>query len=1007
MRVPTGFKVAPDDRLPTNLSSPIFQQRDGRAVSQYARVGTNQGPCIELLGRDNAQQVRQINQIGCHGWDDRRPCSALPKCYVQVGLMALLDVLAAKPNGNDLANRIVSNIRPEAEKLLKHATDLFPQFTDHSVAHSDRVVQLLGYLIPDEVIEKLNALEIYFLLAATYYHDLGMILECPGVPAGVDWDAYLASQVPKGQAVDPEVERLAAASFVRDRHHIRSEEFIVANRTDLELRASDTLEEARIVARIARGHRKDDLGDPDLYGSTAFGVGEVVRVDLLAAYLRLADELDVTALRTPLAEYGIVPLTDTRSQEEWTKHLSIHGVDFDKADPSVIWIHATCEDPETYPLLTRLGKQIDRKLQEIRAAIPRTYGTRDGAVLTNPIPYREVRLDVKTPGFFPIEIQFELEREKILDLLLGERFYGAKEAAIRELLQNAVDTCHEAKLVRGAEWQPNIRIEYDQENGVLEISDNGMGMDIDIVRDYFGRIGISYYTSPAFRGGFRPISEFGIGFLSSFMIADAIELESKRDGSEPILLQIQSPNEPFVPRKGNVDTVGTRVRLKLKDEVREIAGDEESPSALDPIQAASHYARYVDVPIVAVDAGGIERIVSRNDLMPTPEEIEEGVVGLRMTAHFKEAELRPFLASKDISDYYHFGEAGGIRMGVILLDELLDGWDYRAHPLGWASNMEVQTRIYQGGIYVSPMRAALMDNQLTWTVIDITGDRRFALTANRFAFAGDDLDLWNQIFELYSTVIERIFDERLAKGENPNWWNFHMRYYTGDSEKIPEALEASALAGATYCTVGNAGFEQMSLSEVRQRADYMYWTHDFSHETFNYLRPHMTDEDRIVFLPRTTYGIWKFGLTGISGERDLERFFLDRGIQFEEVSVFGIPMTVADLGLPDQIWGVPMAWEHSEMGGVPAIFDSQHPMTQALRQIGDQDVPRAIEHLAIQLFETTQPVEEFVGVVEEFVGALSNSSLIDDDVAESVLAALVAEEHICSLSFDRDFALKI
>jgi hypothetical protein len=916
----------------------------------------------------------------------------------------LLEFLRSKQDGERLATQIEDQIRPEAEKRLKHATALFPQFTDHSVEHSDRVVDLLGYLIPELVAEKLNAWEIYFLIAATYLHDLGMILECPGVPEGPDWDAFVESQIPQGQEFDPNRNQELLAKYVRDRHHLRSEAYIRSHKDVLGLRASDTIEEPEIVARIARGHRKDDLGDPGLFAGTVFGIGQVIRTDLLAAYLRLADDLDVTASRTPLAEHEVVSLTDPRSKEEWEKHIHLTGI---SKDFGVIRIHGRCTDPETYPLLLGLRRELDQKLQVVRSAIGRTYVGRDGSVLENPIPYRQVELDIRHEGFFPVQVRFELEKDQIIDLLLGERLYGDKTASVRELLQNAVDTCHEAAFFRPASWKPEITIKHDVSMGVLTISDNGMGMNLSIIEEYFSRIGRSYYRSSEFASKFRPISEFGIGFLSSFMIADPVEIESKREGFDPVLLHIRSPNEPFVPRVGSKVLPGTIVRLRLKEDVNR---------DLDLIGAAAHYAKYVDVPILATGPDGITRPISRQELKPSADEILEGIMerasDLRLS---KEPHVGKYLQSKNIAEYYDYEEQNGIRVGVVLLDKLFADFDYlsnREH--GWTSSREVQTRIYQDGFYVSHLRAAIIDNQLTWVVVDVSGEEHFNLTANRSAFAGDDLDLWRKIFEIYSLIIERFYAPSMDEDNSQNWWDFHLRYYSGDSSEIPGPLETAALEGAKYCTLAASGFEQVSLAEVRDNSSNLYWVPEFNHEVLVHLLPLFAPGDRLLVIPAfsgpgyTRAPGWKWKLTDISDERGLAEFLLERGARFDTITVFGARMVVVDLGCELGVWGLPLGWQtESDWDEVTAIFDARHPLTAALRDIEEQEVSMAIEHFAAQLFEEHRDWETFQAIQKEFVLALRGAGLIDESAALTLEAVRTENKHDCPYPLVRDFTFKI
>src|SRR5437867_2285199 len=106
--------------------------------------------------------------------------------------MNLLDTLRQRPGGQALADRLTQEVRQRAADKLTHVRALFPTFTDHSIRHSDSVVSILDWLIPDKLKAAFNSWELYFLIAATYLHDIGMAENCPAPPEGTAWLAFLA-----------------------------------------------------------------------------------------------------------------------------------------------------------------------------------------------------------------------------------------------------------------------------------------------------------------------------------------------------------------------------------------------------------------------------------------------------------------------------------------------------------------------------------------------------------------------------------------------------------------------------------------------------------------------------------------------------------------------------------------------------------------------------------------------------------------------------------------------
>jgi len=176
--------------------------------------------------------------------------------------MKVLDVLRDKPRGPEFVQRLTSDIRRNASYQLDHVRDLFPLFTDHSIRHSDGVLEILDWLLPDEIKIQLNEWKLYFLVAATYLHDIGMVEGCPEPPSGAEWEEFFRvyEQEALGQkAPDGALLLRAKREFIRATHHLRSEAHIKLAWQTLGLTASGTGGEGAIVGRIAAGHRKLNL----------------------------------------------------------------------------------------------------------------------------------------------------------------------------------------------------------------------------------------------------------------------------------------------------------------------------------------------------------------------------------------------------------------------------------------------------------------------------------------------------------------------------------------------------------------------------------------------------------------------------------------------------------------------------------------------------------------------------------------------------------------------------
>ncbi len=196
--------------------------------------------------------------------------------------------------------RELVNVRAAAERIWK--TPLHRYYTDHTVSHSERAIALLDGLTAGvmNTDKRLSPGEVFVLLAAAYLHDIGM-----------------------------QNERFASGNVeeIRRQHHEQTAEMIYrvwedpANAVNLALGDDPALVEA--VALVAQAHRKVDLSSAE-YDPLPHG-GETLRLRLLAALLRFADELDIDYRRVDLEAMKLMNLP-VESQLHWWKCYYVNGV---------------------------------------------------------------------------------------------------------------------------------------------------------------------------------------------------------------------------------------------------------------------------------------------------------------------------------------------------------------------------------------------------------------------------------------------------------------------------------------------------------------------------------------------------------------------------------------------------------------------------------------------------------------------------------------------------------
>ncbi|MBS0367490.1 MAG: molecular chaperone HtpG [Proteobacteria bacterium] len=180
---------------------------------------------------------------------------------------------------------------------------------------------------------------------------------------------------------------------------------------------------------------------------------------------------------------------------------------------------------------------------------------------------------------------FQAEVRQLLQLMIHS-LYSHREIFLRELISNASDACDRVRFAAIADSallqddpELGIRIDADPTAGTVTITDNGIGMTREEAVANLGTIARSG-TAEAFRAlsgddqkASQLIGQFGVGFYSAFIVADRVEVRSRKAGAPP---QAGVHWESGADGEFTVETVlqaarGTSVTLHLKEDAREFA----------------------------------------------------------------------------------------------------------------------------------------------------------------------------------------------------------------------------------------------------------------------------------------------------------------------------------------------------------------------------------------------------------------------------------------------------
>jgi len=220
------------------------------------------------------------------------------------------------------------------QQILSNYKLIFPDFTDHTELHSLNIIEFCNNLIGEQI-DKLNADEMYVLLLGCYFHDTGM-----GI-SHADFDEF-SKQINFGNYFDTH-SRDNYPEIVRNFHQEFSGLFLRKYAKFFEFPSEEHL---FAIIQISRGHRKTDLNDGKEYPlNLKVPSGNTICLPYLAALVRLADEIDVTASRNSKAIYDLNKIVKEIDLIEFMKHEAVHSLDItDKAfimgiksdDPKII-----------------------------------------------------------------------------------------------------------------------------------------------------------------------------------------------------------------------------------------------------------------------------------------------------------------------------------------------------------------------------------------------------------------------------------------------------------------------------------------------------------------------------------------------------------------------------------------------------------------------------------------------------------------------------------------------
>ncbi len=251
--------------------------------------------------------------------------------------------------------------------------------------------------------------------------------------------------------------------------------------------------------------------------------------------------------------------------------------------------------------------------------------------------------------------EFKAESKRLLDLMVNS-IYTNKDIFLREIISNASDAIdklyYESLTNDTVEIERDefkIRVVVDKDKRTLTISDNGIGMNEAELDHNLGTIcesgSLLFKKENENRENIDVIGQFGVGFYSAFMVADKIEVLSKRYQEEDAYLWESNGSDGYTIKKAKKDSCGTDIIIHIKPN----DDDYEYDKYLDTYTLEGiikKYSNYITYPILMKKTSHVLKEGSKDEY----EDVEKEEIINSMTPIWKKSETE--VTKEEYDEFY-------------------------------------------------------------------------------------------------------------------------------------------------------------------------------------------------------------------------------------------------------------------------------------------------------------------------------------------------------------------
>lgn len=480
------------------------------------------------------------------------------------------------------------------QNLINEFSNNFILYTYHNKAHTVYLTNVIGNKLLDQsILTNLNEKELYVLTVASYLHDIGICI--PNNEIEEIYQEYLVNNTNHM--------KFDIYEYIRNQHAYLTFDFISTKWEFLEL--EEDLKEA--VALVAGENKGVNVFDSDYFEYASDGGRSKVCIPYLYAQLKMADMIDIENINANyllrnyegMEEYGL-------SKQLWEEtNLSINTTI--KNEDRLVFC-GKCEDQLLFISINRHIEELKRLYEQLISEVRKFRHNAKFSIYF-------IEEDIETA--LSKRLGFSIDYNGISKMLIGENIYENNYDALREVIQNSIDSCS-VKKTKYENYEPIIIVELTETS--LIIKDNGLGMDEYIIQNYFSKLCKSYYKD----FGLDSIGQFGIGVFSYFMLCDSFTVET-RIREENIIKFKANKNLYsyfyFYEESTSQLKEGTIISMHLKDNINK---DLDFNKLIIMIR---DYFKFVDIPIKVIN-GDNQELIEKDTFTLNVEETLKHKIGI-------------------------------------------------------------------------------------------------------------------------------------------------------------------------------------------------------------------------------------------------------------------------------------------------------------------------------------------------------------------------------------------